>query len=42
MLGLRNTLVGFPNTDYISSEKRKRIDAGKIREVGKQKIQSAN
>jgi iron complex transport system substrate-binding protein len=30
MLG-ENTLVGFPNTDYISSEKRKRIDAGKIR-----------
>jgi iron complex transport system substrate-binding protein len=36
MLGIENTLVGFPNTDYISSEKtRKRIDAGKIREVGK-------
>ena len=35
MLGLENTLVGFPNTDYISSEKtRKRIDAGKVREVG--------
>jgi iron complex transport system substrate-binding protein len=36
MLGVENTLVGFPNTDYISSRKtRKRIDAGKIREVGK-------
>jgi iron complex transport system substrate-binding protein len=36
MLGVENTLVGFPETDYISSEKtRKRIDAGKIREVGK-------
>ncbi|HLF53451.1 ABC transporter substrate-binding protein [Flavobacterium sp.] len=35
MLGVENTLVGFPNTDYISSEKtRKRIDAGKVREVG--------
>jgi len=35
LLGVENTLVGFPNTDYISSEKtRKRIDAGKIREVG--------
>jgi iron complex transport system substrate-binding protein len=36
MLGVENTLVGFPNTDYISSKKtRKRIDAGKVREVGK-------
>lgn len=35
LLGVENTLVGFPNTDYISSEKtRKRIDAGKVREVG--------
>jgi iron complex transport system substrate-binding protein len=35
LLGVENTLVGFPNTDYISSEKtRKLIDAGKIREVG--------
>ena len=35
MLGVENTLVGFPNTDYISSEKtRKRIDSGKVREVG--------
>ncbi len=35
MLGVENTLIGFPNTDYISSQKtRKRIDAGKIREVG--------
>ena len=35
LLGVENTLVGFPNTDYISSEKtRKRIDAGQVREVG--------
>lgn len=36
MLGVENTLIGFPNTDYISSEKtRKLIDAGKVREIGK-------
>lgn len=35
LLGVENTLVGFPNTNYISSIKtRKRIDAGKVREVG--------
>ena len=35
LLGVENTLVGFPSTDYISSEKtRKLIDAGKVREVG--------
>ncbi len=35
LLGVENTLVGFPNTDYISSVKtRKLIDAGKVREVG--------
>lgn len=35
LLGVENTLVGFPNTDYISSKKtRKLIDARKIREVG--------
>jgi iron complex transport system substrate-binding protein len=35
LLGVENTLVGFPNTDYISSAKtRKLIDAGKVREVG--------
>lgn len=35
MLGVENTLIGFPNTNYISSEKtRKLIDAKKIREVG--------
>ncbi len=35
LLGVENTLVGFPNTDYISSIKtRKLIDAGKVREVG--------
>jgi iron complex transport system substrate-binding protein len=45
MLGVENTLVGFPNTDYISSEKtRKRIDAGKIEKLGKRKpkYRSAN
>ena len=35
MLGVENSLVGFPNTDYISSEKtRKLIESGKVREVG--------
>lgn len=35
LLGVENTLVGFPSTAYISSEKtRKLIDAGKVREVG--------
>jgi len=35
MLGVENALVGFPNRDYISSEKtRKRIDAGDVKEVG--------
>ena len=35
LLGVENTLIGFPNTDYISSVKtRKLIDAGKVREVG--------
>lgn len=35
MLGVENTLVGFPNLNYISSDKvRARIDAGKIREIG--------
>jgi iron complex transport system substrate-binding protein len=35
MLGVENSLVGFPTTDYISSEKtRKLIDAGKVKEVG--------
>lgn len=35
LLGVENTLIGFPNTDYISSAKtRKLIDAGKVREVG--------
>jgi iron complex transport system substrate-binding protein len=35
MLGVENTLVGFPGLDYISSEKvRARIEAGKIRELG--------
>lgn len=35
LLGVENTLIGFPNTDYISSvTTRKLIDAGKVREVG--------
>ncbi|MCK8523519.1 ABC transporter substrate-binding protein [Aquimarina sp. D1M17] len=36
-LGLEQNLVGFPNTDYISSEKtRKLIDSGAIKELGKE------
>lgn len=36
MLGEENTLVGFPDMNYISSEKtRARIDAGKVKEAGK-------
>jgi iron complex transport system substrate-binding protein len=35
MLGVQNSLVGFPNLDYISSEKvRSLIDAKKIKELG--------
>jgi iron complex transport system substrate-binding protein len=35
LLGVENTLIGFPNTDFISSPKtRKRIDAGLVKEVG--------
>lgn len=35
LLGVEQTLVGFPGTDYISSEKtRTRIDNGEIRELG--------
>jgi len=35
MLGVENTLVGFPGTDYISSVKtRARIDSGKVKEAG--------
>jgi iron complex transport system substrate-binding protein len=35
MLGVENTLVGFPDTKYISSEKtRALIDAGKVKEAG--------
>jgi iron complex transport system substrate-binding protein len=35
LLGVEKTLVGFPDTAYISSVKtRKLIDAGKVREVG--------
>ncbi len=37
MLSVENSLVGFPNLDYISSEKiRARIDAKKIREIGRE------
>jgi iron complex transport system substrate-binding protein len=36
LLGVENTLIGFPETDYISSEKtRQRIDNGLVRELGK-------
>jgi iron complex transport system substrate-binding protein len=35
MLGVENTLVGFPGTDYISSKKtRALIDSGKVKEAG--------
>lgn len=35
MLGVENSLVGFPNLDYISSEKvRARIESRKIKELG--------
>ena len=35
LLGVENTLIGFPNTDFISSPKtRKRIDSGNVKEVG--------
>ncbi|MCU0351156.1 MAG: ABC transporter substrate-binding protein [Flavobacterium sp.] len=34
-LGVESTLIGFPTTDYISSEKtRALIDAGKVRDLG--------
>lgn len=34
-LGVENTLIGFPTTQYISSEKtRALIDAGKVRDLG--------
>lgn len=36
LLGVENSLIGFPNTDYISSKKtRQLIDNKKIRDVGK-------
>ena len=36
LLGVEQTLVGFPGTDYISSKKtRELIDNGKVRELGK-------
>lgn len=35
MLGVENSLIGFPNLNYISSEKvRNRIDLGKVTELG--------
>ncbi len=34
LLGVENSLIGFPSTDFISSaQTRKRINAGKVREV---------
>lgn len=34
-IGVEHTLIGFPNTKYVSSEKtRKLIDNGKVRELG--------
>jgi len=39
LLGEANSLIGFPNTDFISSKKvRTLIDAGKIKELGKGEI----
>lgn len=36
LLGVENTLIGFPGTDYISSEKtRARIENNEVRELGK-------
>ena len=36
LLGVENALIGFPETDYISSEKtRDRIEKGLVRELGK-------
>ena len=36
MLGVENSLVGFPNLNYISSEKvRARIDNKKVKEIGR-------
>ncbi|NNE33164.1 MAG: ABC transporter substrate-binding protein [Winogradskyella sp.] len=36
LLGVEHTLIGFPETDYISSEKtRQLIESGQIRELGK-------
>lgn len=36
LLEIEETLIGFPGTDYVSSEKtRSRIDRGNIRELGK-------
>jgi len=35
MLGVENSLIGFPNTDYVSSEKiRTLIDKKRVRELG--------
>lgn len=35
MLGVENTLIGFPQLDYISSEKvRRHIDDGEVKELG--------
>ncbi len=38
MLNVANSLVGFPNLDYVSSEKvRNRIEQGKVKELGQNK-----
>jgi iron complex transport system substrate-binding protein len=35
LLGVEHSLIGFPNTKYVSSDKtRKLIDAGKVKELG--------
>jgi iron complex transport system substrate-binding protein len=37
-IGETDKLIGFPTTDYISSEKtRRRIDAGKVKDIGNDK-----
>lgn len=39
LFGAENTLIGFPGTDFISSEKtRVRINAGKVKEAGANEI----
>ncbi len=39
MLNVENSLIGFPNLNYISSEKvRNRIDANKVKEIGRNQV----